>query len=252
MDMPRALILPVLVCAFFCFGPAPAPCQSPVSWIRYSDSSDNLLIAEMIEQGDLSFSLEAASALGLRTDVRVGEIILTLCEGVDERPQWEREMILRMLLASVFPAGAAESDLAARLEENGEAIQFLAADLLRFSLSLKREVIRLLGFHHPAGSLSTLMEEGRRLSDLLRLQSGELEGEQAGLALTYLDTIQRIGYVIASEPLLMTPPALVPLDATADNVDETKQEPTGRLEFDSIDDTFRDFDRLTALDPSVL
>ena len=191
--MRRASIVPVLVCAFFCFGAASAPSQSSVSWVRYSDSSDNLLIAEMIDQGDLSFALEVASALGLRTDVRIGEIILALGEMVDERPQWEREMILRMLLASVFPADAGESELTAGLEENGEAIQFLAADLPRFSLSLRREVIRLLGFHHPAGSLSALMAEGRRLSDLLRLQSGELNGEQAGLALTYLDTIERIG-----------------------------------------------------------
>ncbi|MBN2551416.1 MAG: hypothetical protein JXB06_01545 [Spirochaetales bacterium] len=186
------MIVTVLVCAFYFLGAASAPSQSSVAWIRHSDSSDNLLIVEMIEQGDLSFALEVASALGLRTDVRIGEIILALGGMVDERPQWEREMILRMLLASVFPADTVEPELAAGLEENGEAIQFLTANLPRFSLSLKREVIRLLGFYHPAGSLSALMAEGRRLSDLLRLQSGDLDGEQAGLALTYLDTIQRI------------------------------------------------------------
>jgi hypothetical protein len=192
MDMRNRLIFPAVVFAFLCFGPHFAASQSVASWIRYSDSSDNSLIVEMIEQGDLSVGLEAATALGLRHDVRVQEIIVAVGEMVDERPQWERELILRVLLASVFPPDAEDSELEAGLQANREAIEFLVANLPQFSLALKREVIRLLGFYHPAESLSVLMSEGRRLTDLLTLQRGDLNGEQAGLTLAYLDTIQRI------------------------------------------------------------
>jgi ABC-type branched-subunit amino acid transport system ATPase component len=36
------------------------------------------------------------------------------------------------------------------------------------------------------------MAEGRRLADLLNLQRGDLNGEQAGLTLAYLETLERI------------------------------------------------------------
>ncbi|UCF99305.1 MAG: hypothetical protein JSV89_07130 [Spirochaetaceae bacterium] len=201
--MRTTTIIPAVSLMILCFCPTRVACQDYGSWIRYSDRSDNALIVEMITEGDLSVGLEVASALGLRQDVRVQEIILAIGEMVDPRPQWERELILRTILAFVFPPDSEASELEARLQANREAIEFLVANLPQFSLSLKREVIRLLGFYHPPESLSVLMVEGRGLSDLLTLQRGNLNGEQAGLTLTYLDTIGRIGDPVFADIVLL-------------------------------------------------
>ena len=47
-------------------------------------------------------------------------------------------------------------------------------------------------YFHPDEYLGALMTEGRRLADLLREQDGALNGEQAGLVLTFLGTIASI------------------------------------------------------------
>jgi hypothetical protein len=83
--------------------------------------------------------------------------------------------------------------LETRLHKNREGIDYLVANLPQFTLSLKREVIRLLGFFHAPASLSVLMSEGRLLAELLRRQQGHLNGEQSGLTLTYLETVSRVG-----------------------------------------------------------
>ena len=190
--MRQTIIVPALALAFICILPTPASAQDYASWIRYSDSSDNPLIVEMIREADLSAALEIVTAIGLREDAQIREIILAVGERTDSRPLWERELILRVLLASVFPASLAGPELEARLQMNREGLDFLVAGLPAFTLSLKREVVRLLGFLHPPEYLGALMAEGRRLADLLTLQRGDLNGEQAGLALMYLETVDRI------------------------------------------------------------
>jgi hypothetical protein len=177
-----------------CFAPVcPAPSQDYASWIQYTDSSDNRLVIEIIEQDDLCTAMDAAAALGLREDAQIEEIILAVGGAADRRPRWERELILRGMLGSVFSSSMDSSELQSRLRANRRGIDFLVANLPGYTLSLKREVIRLLGYLHPAEYLSVLMSEGRRLAQLLKQQEGRLNGEQAGLAITYLDTIGRIG-----------------------------------------------------------
>jgi hypothetical protein len=191
--MRTAAIIPMLVLGFTLFHPEKVAAQDYASWIRYSNRGDNQLIVEMLRQGDLSEALEIATAVGLREDAEIQEIVLAVGETVDPRPQWERELILRVLLASVFPDSLGSVELEAGLHKNRAGIDFLVDGLPGFSLSLQREVIRLLGYFHPPEYSSALMAEGRRLADLLRLQRGELNGEQAGLTLTYLQTLERVG-----------------------------------------------------------
>jgi hypothetical protein len=191
MSRQTAAVLP-LALALLCILSISAQAQDYPSWIRYSDSGDNPLIVQMIHESDLSTALQITSAIGQREDARIQEIILAVGERSDPRPLWERELILRALLASVFPGSLTDSELEDRLRMNREGLDFLVAGLPGFTLSLKREVVRLLGFLHPPGYLSALMAEGRRLADLLTLQRGDLNGEQAGLTLTYLETLERI------------------------------------------------------------
>jgi hypothetical protein len=191
--MRTAAIIPALALGFIFFLPVRAAAQDYATWIRYSDSADNQLIVEMIQQADLSAGLEIAEAVGLREDVQIQEIILAMGETIDPRPRWERELILRVLLASVFPASLDSGELEAALRKNREGIDFLVDGLPDFTPSLKREVVRLLGTLHPPEYSSALMAEGRRLADLLTLQRGDLNGEQAGLTLTYLQTVERVG-----------------------------------------------------------
>lgn len=201
--MRRRGIIPALALAFICFQPVETAAQDYTSWIRYSEARDNPLIAEMIRQGDLSTALEIAAALGLREDSEIQEIILAVGETIDPALQWERELILRALLASVFTASLDNSELEARLRRNREGLDFLVAGLPDFTVSLKREVIRLLGLLHPPEYVSALMSEGRQLADLLQKQQGQLNGEQAGLILTYLETLGRVGNPESAEIVLM-------------------------------------------------
>ena len=175
-----------------CFLPLHTAAQDYTSWIRYSDSRDNDLIAELIEQGDLAIGLDVANALGLREDVQIQEIILAVGEQITHRSSWERELILRVMLASVFAPTLESSELERRLRVNRNGIDFLVANLPRFGLSLKREVVRLLSFLHPPEYLGTLMAEGRRITEMLREQEGQLSGEQAALTLTFLETVGTI------------------------------------------------------------
>jgi hypothetical protein len=185
-------VFSAIALSLICFLPTKTAAQTTASWVRFSDSGDNPLIVEMMRQGELSTAMEIAKEIGLREDPAIQELILAMGETIDPRPQWERELILRALLNSVFPPEAEASDLEHRLQVNREAVEFLVDNLPQYSLSLKREVIRLLGFLHPPESLSALMQEGRRLADLMTLQRGNLTGEQAGLTLTYLETVDRI------------------------------------------------------------
>ncbi len=181
-----------LAFALMWFLPLHTAAQDYTSWIRYSDSGDNNLIVEMIEQADLSTALEIAGALGLREDVLVQEIILAVGEQVNRRPGWERELILQRISASVFAPTLESSELERRLRSNRNGIDFLVAHLPRFGLSLKREIVRVLSFLHPPEYLSALMAEGRRITGILKEQQGQLTGEQAALTLTFLETVDRI------------------------------------------------------------
>ena len=201
--MGRRVIICALALGLIFLPPADVAAQDYASWIRYSDRADNPLIVEMIREADLNTALEIAQAVGLREDVCIRDIILEVGETVNLRPQWERELVLRMLLASVFSPGLDDEALEAALLENREGIDFLVAGLPDFTLSLKREVIRLLGFLHPPEYAGPLMAEGRRLADLLTLQRGDLNGEQAGLTLMYLQTVQRVGNPEFSDVVLM-------------------------------------------------
>jgi hypothetical protein len=201
--MRSVAIIAALALGFFLLHPRGAAAQDHASWVRFSDRGDNALIVEMIRQADLSTALEIAAAVGLREDVEIQAIILAVGETIDPRPQWERELILRVLLASVFPASMESGELEAALRKNREGFDFLVVRLPEFGLSLKREVIRLLGFLHPPEYQSALMTEGRELAEALREQQGQLNGEQAGLALTFLQTVDRIGNPEFADVVLM-------------------------------------------------
>jgi hypothetical protein len=188
----QSAIICSVALAFICVLPKQGPAQDYASWIRTSDRGDNPLIVEMIQEADLSTAMEIVTAIGMREDARIQEIILAVGERTDSRPFWERELILSALLASVFPDSLGNSELEARLQANRDGLDFLVAGLPGFTLCLQRHVIRLLGTLHPPEYLGALMAEGRRLSDLLTRQRGDLNGEQAGLTLTYLETVDRI------------------------------------------------------------
>jgi hypothetical protein len=188
----QTAVVSLLAFALICIPPVQPHAQDYASWIRYSDSGDNPMIVQMLREADLSTALQIASAIGLREDAQIQEIILAAGERSDSRPFWEQELILRALLSSAFPASLEDSELRARLQMNREGLDFLVTGLPFFTLSLQREIVRLLGFLHPPEYLGALMAEGRRLADLLALQRGDLNGEQAGLALVYLHTLERV------------------------------------------------------------
>jgi hypothetical protein len=170
-----------------------ARCQDYAAWIRSTDSRDNTLIAEMIEQGDLAVAHAVARSLAAREDSRIEEIIIAIEQkrAGSSRGCWEREHILRVLLAGVFSQELKDSVLEERLLANRNALDYLLTHLTEYDLPLKREIIRLLSALHPPEYQQVLMAEGRKITELLAQQEGRLEAEQAALIVTFLDTVKK-------------------------------------------------------------
>lgn len=189
--MSRIVVAALLALSFSPIGPCPAVAQDFAAWVRTSGREDNDLLIELISQGELSACLEICRAIGLRSDFRVGEVILALGGSFSRASQ--NELLLRVLLASVFPVGLERTELRERLKENLESLDFLFSTLSRYDLPLKREIIRLMAGLPEPKYQGMLMSEGRRITELLRRQKGRLEQEQAALIVTFLETVSATG-----------------------------------------------------------
>ncbi|MBN1835375.1 MAG: hypothetical protein JW820_05955 [Spirochaetales bacterium] len=182
-----ALLVAVLL------APAGVHAQELAAWIPSTDRSMNPVIAPILAEGPLQDRVAAAEALGLRRDPFVADLVGALLALRHGPRAHEAELVLRVLLASVFPRSAAPEGLREPLAQNREALELLAAALPELRAPLAREVYRLLSLLDEGRFTAALADEGRRLNEQLARRHGRSDAEQADRLMAYLEAAQRSG-----------------------------------------------------------
>jgi len=163
-------------------------------WIQTTDRSDDPEIIRLMDEGDLERKLEAAKALGLRRDPFVGNVIGHFLALYRHDRQYEYELVIESILASVFPPQAGEAERAARSEANRETLAALIAACDGFgSGALKAACIRLGAAAGTAGVGPLAAREGGRLLERLRRNRGSADRADTEEILAILDAIAVLG-----------------------------------------------------------
>ena len=190
--------LPLLCCLLACLlAAAPAlQCQEFSAWIPSTDRTDNPLIRELLSSGSLGERLAVAEALGARGDAYIGDLLESLLAGLSGPARPEGELLLRVMLASVFPPSLSAEELERRLGPNRQAIELLAESVPGFGAPLARETCRVLaraiGTGGGGGLKGALMAEGRRLAEALGERSGYSDSEEADRLAAFLEAVETI------------------------------------------------------------
>jgi hypothetical protein len=167
--------------------------QELASWIPSTDRTANSLIAEVLVTSPLAERLEVAGALGLRRDPYVSDIVEILLGKLYGAGRCEVELVLRVLLASVFPRTLAPGEIRRRLEPNRPGIELLADRLAEFGAPLARESYRILGLAEGGRLRSALAYEGRLLVEALKRRNGASDAEQADRLMAFLEAVEQTG-----------------------------------------------------------
>ena len=96
-------------------------------FVAHSDRTANTTIVLIIDSGDLQTQTRIAEALGRRADPDVTEIIQYLSNRSGQRPRYQSEYLLRILLSSMMQASAA--DTLQRLRANAATLDPLIREL---------------------------------------------------------------------------------------------------------------------------
>ena len=185
---PRNAILAILLLAS-----RGAGAQDLAAWIPSTRRAANPLIGEVLVASPLEQRVRAAQALGLREDPYVVDLIGLLVGCLEGSARHEDELVLRVLLASVFPRSLAPGELQRRIEVNMPAMELLAGGLDGYGLGLARETYRLLSAGANARFAGALAAEGRRLGAALGEREGRSDVEQADRLVAYLEAAGNSG-----------------------------------------------------------
>ena len=171
-------------------------------WILFTDRKDNDLITEYLLMSDLSEAGTASSALGKRQDSFIADIIIRLLEPFSGRSGYEREHLLRLVLARVFPADLPEGALRAKLRGNEEALARLAATAGSLGPPLRCEVLRLLCFSVSAEYDGYILAQGALLIAGLQERQGKADAEHTRLLRSFLEYADARGSPDFLEPVV--------------------------------------------------
>jgi len=167
--------------------------QELAAWIPSTDRTSNPVIGEILVSSCFEDRLQAAEGLGLREDPYVADLIGLLLGRLHGPGRHAEELVLTVLLASVFPRSLAPEEVRRRIEVNLPVLQLLPALLPEIGAPLARETYRLLS-HAQDGSLrAALAAEGRRLGEALKSRDGCSNVEQADRLMAYLGAVERVG-----------------------------------------------------------
>jgi len=170
-------------------------------WIALSDRRDNAVIASIMRDSPFREQIAVVSALGKRKDFYMSEIIDCL-SGSRGIPAFSRgDYLLRVLLASVFPAPDAVSalELQTRLLANQECFARLVASLRQIEdLQLRAEIIRLIPYSGQPSYLGALMAEADLILTLLT--DRKVTAAEQDYILAYLAAVEKVGDAVFLEP----------------------------------------------------
>lgn len=163
------------------------------SWIEATDRRSNGIILQFMADSDLTTRLQAARLLGSRQDPYVADIMAGLYAGLGGQDIHQEELVLRVLLAAVFPAALSPAQLSGRALINLEGVDLLVLDLPRFhDPYLRAEIIRLGACLKKAEYPARLLAESNRIVRSLETAQGEAEPGLAVLIAAFLEAAKSL------------------------------------------------------------
>ncbi len=160
----------------------------------------------MLEGATLDEKLEILAAIGQREDPFIGAYIDDFLGRHSAQPA-QSEHLLRILLDTAFPRGAAPERLAARVEPNQAALLAAAARLATFAdPQLCAAIVRVIPL--LPGGRADLLGLVDRIVDRMGRSDGLLDPRENGLLLDALETMRAIGSPDFLEPVAVRRPSL--------------------------------------------
>jgi len=162
-------------------------------WIKKTVREDNPMIIPFLTQ-DLDIAMEAVSALSLRDDPYIGDIIDYLRAHSPQKGSRQNIAALTRLLSVFLSRDLAQGRLAERIKVNqSELISLLSTLPVTEDLDLKMEIIRLMVLIRDAELFHLILEEGQRLVTILREKSGYLSQPEEKLLYIIIRAISDAG-----------------------------------------------------------
>jgi hypothetical protein len=178
MTAMRAVFFLLLLLFFLSLFPTASLADEYYTIINEVDPSLAKRIVLTLLETDLAECMAMARSFGELRDPNVSNIVSVLCDPLPRDMEIKAELVLRLILESVFPATAKPEELKRRVALNKEGLEVLGARIGIFSSPLLRGKILSLLPHVDAKKYNTLiMREGFVLISLLKLHEGILPPE---------------------------------------------------------------------------
>jgi hypothetical protein len=164
------------------------------AFVAHSSRSDDGLILDALKQADLETSIQICQALGVRKDPSAEDILMWLLAGFSRSSGYKNEILLRVVMKSLFRSSQGDAALKDRLDANASFVDEIVNTIARFQdPQIKGEILRLLPRLPAANRLTALMETGAEVVRALQQDDGRLSPAENGLAYDYLATVREIG-----------------------------------------------------------
>jgi hypothetical protein len=186
--MKRRVILPLIifVLAWPAFG------VDYAAWVRATDRTANPEIIRLMDEGDFSQTLEAAAALGERSDFYVADIVSAYLTFSHRRRPVESERILLAIVASLFPEDLAPAEKRSRFDVNRAAFLDLIRRTEEFETpALRAWCLRLALIGGDGSQYPILAREFERIISKLKKTRGLLDRSETEEFLVMCDMIEK-------------------------------------------------------------
>lgn len=157
-------------------------------FVEGSDRSANPAIIQLVSTSDFAEKKALLSAIGRRAEPYAGDIIESLASGYLGREEFKGELLLRILLDSLFSTALPPSTRADRIQANREALGGIVLRLTHFSdPQLAGVIVQIIPDLGQKQYFPILSEQAAILIARMEKQKGELSPMDTDLLLALLD-----------------------------------------------------------------
>jgi hypothetical protein len=143
------------------------------AFVRGSTRASNPLIISLLKNADLEMGLQIASSLGERGEPYIGDIIDAIASGYATRTDFERQYLLRVLIASLLRESLPVETVQGRIRVNLESLERLIQRMPELQDPLlKRELVRVVDLYPEESLIPRVSEQFRIILDDLNDNRG--------------------------------------------------------------------------------
>jgi hypothetical protein len=154
------------------------------------DPENSRQIVELLLEHDISESMQMVRSIGETEKPRINDILKILCERNDKRERNKTEILIRLLIESVFDKSLTREILDTRIGTNRESLLLLVERFESFDdRILKADIIRLILLMKAPSQEALIHREGFNLVKLLKDQHGYCSPECEVEIIAILETI---------------------------------------------------------------